>query len=323
MTRRKIAVFGALTDPQVVRVTRLAFERGHEVLVVPPERWLGDGAEGHSVRIGPEATSRIRFGDDDLLEAEAAWVRHLVPPFLGIDPSPELGPLDRKTAFVEAMQARERAATAMCALDMLVAQGATVINPPAPGLGIQNKPTQLLLMRRAGARVPETIISDDPEAVHTFAKGRRVVFKPVTGGALARPLDKDLLETLELIVHAPVIFQEHVPGLDVRVTMLDDRILSSVVVETPEGTVDFRADPNYSAGEGTYREIELPPKVQEGLRNARRALGLRFTGIDVRFDPAAPEDYAILEANPSPTYLDVERKMKHPISEGLLDALAG
>lgn len=321
MARRRIAVFGALMDPQVLRVTGLALERGHEVIPVPPEHWRGDGLEPHTVRVGPSAPSSIRFAQEDLLSVDALWLRQLVSPFLQVDPSPELPALDREAAFVAGMQAKERAAIAMCAIDALRAAGATVINPPAAGLGIQNKPSQLLAMQAAGARVPETLISDDPEAVRSFADGRKVVFKPVTGGALARPLDAQMSSELELITAAPVIFQEYVEGLDVRVTMVDDEIVSAVVVETPEGTVDFRADPGYAAGEGTYREIELPERLQAVLRDARAALGLRFTGIDVRLDPDHPEAYALLEANPSPTYLDVERKMRHPISARLLDAL--
>lgn len=44
-------------------------------------------------------------------------------------------------------------------------------------------------------------------------------------------------------------------------------------------------------------------------------------GIDVRLGPDEPEANAILEANPSPTYLDVEVKTGHAITAALIDAL--
>ena len=321
MASRRIAVFGALTDPQVIHVSALAVRLGHQVIAVPPERWHGDGEEPHAIHISPGLPPRIDFGGQDILRAESAWIRHLVPPFIHVDPNPELAALDRQATFVAAMQARERSATAMAAVDALMAQKKPVLNPPAPGLGIQNKPTQLLLMQAAGVPVPETLITDDPAAVRAFAEGGAVVFKPVTGGALAKRLDPDMLEALDLIEAAPVIFQRFVPGVDVRVTLVDDWLVSAVLVETPAGVVDLRADPHYSATEGSYREVELPEVVRDAILTARRALGLRFAGVDVRLDPDDPKRFALLEANPSPTYLDVERKMKHPIGEALIAAL--
>lgn len=320
MAGRRIAVFGALTDPQVVHVSALAVRLGHQVITVPPEHWLGDGEEPHAIHVGA-GTSRVDFGGQDILRSDAAWIRHLVAPFFHVDPDPTLGPLDREATFVGGMQARERAATAMAAIDALVAQRKPVLNPPAPGLGIQNKSSQLLLMQAAGVPVPETLITDDPAAVRAFAKEGSVVFKPITGGALAKRLAPDMLEALDLIRAAPLIFQRYVPGVDVRVTVVDDWIVSAVRVETPQGTADPRADPHYSAGEGAYHEVELPDAVREAILGARRALGLRFAGIDVRLDPEDPSRFVLLEANPSPTYLDVERKMKHPISEALVAAL--
>jgi glutathione synthase/RimK-type ligase-like ATP-grasp enzyme len=321
MASRRIAIFGALTDPQVVHVSALAVRLGHQVIAVPPERWHGDGQEPHAIHLAPGAESRVEFGGQDILRADAAWIRHLVPPFIHLDPSPELGPLDRHATFVAALQARERAATAMAAVDALVAARRPVLNPPAPGLGIQNKPAQLLLLRAAGVPVPETLITDDPAAVRAFAAAGPAVFKPVTGGALAKPLTPDMLKDLDLIQAAPVIFQRFAPGVDLRATLVDDWIVSAVRVETPSGTADPRTDPHYSAEAGAYREVELPDVVREALLSARRALGLRFLGVDLRLDPDDPTRFVVLEANPSPAFLDVERKLRHPISEALLAAL--
>jgi glutathione synthase/RimK-type ligase-like ATP-grasp enzyme len=188
-------------------------------------------------------------------------------------------------------------------------------------LGIQNKPSQLALMASVGARVPETLISDDPRAVLEFARGRRVVYKPTTGGALAVELDEAMKADLELIVAAPVIFQEWVSGDDVRVTLVDGRIVSSVAVVTPEGTLDYRSDPDYARGKTAYREVALPEEIARAVKDAARVLGLSLAGIDVRIDRDRPQRYAVLEANPSPTYLDIELKMGHMISDALIDAL--
>lgn len=317
---RTLAIFGTASDPQVCHVRDAARARGHEVILLSPAYWRGDGLEPHAIFVSGEDV-RIAFDELDPLSADAAWIRHLPPPFPPIDVRPELPPLDRRDTHVAMMNARERASAVLAVVDALILERRPVINPPAPGLGMQNKLTQLITLARGGLRVPETLVSDDPEEVRRFAKGRRVVFKPATGGALARELDEQMLGAIDLIKAAPVIFQEMVTGEDVRATVVDDRVVSAVIVETPEGTVDFRSDPTYAAGQGTYREVELPGFVEEAVKAAARVLGLRFAGIDVRLVPEKPEAYAILEANPSPTYLDVEVKMGHPITAALIDAL--
>lgn len=316
----RLAFFGSGLDPQVAHVVALAARRGHQVVVSSPDDWRGDGLVPHRARIKGSIVE-LDFGGGSLHDCDAAWVRHLIPPFPLVDTTPGRPPLDRQELFIESMHTRERASLLFSALDHLVAAGRPVLNPPAPGLGIQNKPTQLMLMARAGVPVPETLVTDDPDAVREFARDRRVIFKPAAGGALAVELGPEHQENLGLLVKSPVIFQVLVPGQDVRVTMVDDQVVSAVVIEIEEGRLDFRSDDRYAAGLGTYRTVELPLAVLSAVRAARRALGLRFTGIDVRIDPAHPEAFAVLEANPSPTYLDIERKVGHPISAALLDAL--
>lgn len=291
------------------------------MLSVPPELWGGDGSEAHSLHIRSGAPPELRFGGEALESADVAWVRHLPPPFPAIDTRPELPPLDRRELFVELMNARERAATVLAALDGLTQAGRPVINPPARGLGIQNKPSQLISIVAAGGRVPDTLVTDDPVAARAFAEGRRVVFKPTTGGALAVELDEQAKASLDLIVRAPVIFQELVEGEDVRVTIAGGKIASAVAVLTPAGTLDYRSDPGYAQGRAGYREVELPAEIARAVIRSAEVLELAFTGIDVRVDPARPERWAILEANPSPTYLDIELKTGHPITELLIDLL--
>jgi glutathione synthase/RimK-type ligase-like ATP-grasp enzyme len=302
---KRIAVFGSLDDPQVSRVISLATRRGHHVIQIAPEGWIGDGREPHSIYVGSDGKWRAEFGLEDPLDVDSAWVRHLPPPFPTIDTREGLPPLERLDVFQFAMHARERASAVLSVVDALLALKKKVINPPSRGLGIQNKPTQLLRMTKAKVRVPDTLITDDREAVKDFARGRTVIFRPVTGDVPARVLDEAEHGVLEQLAKSPLIFQEVVAGDDARVTMVGDQVVSSVAVDAS----------------GKYREVELPPKVARALDDARRALELTFVGFDVRFDPARPEAYAVLEANPSPTYLEVELTMGHGISDALIDAL--
>jgi len=88
----------------------------------------------------------------------------------------------------------------------------------------QTKPAALARVKRLDlgphVRVPETLLTNDPDAVRAFAE--RVgpcIFKPVQGGAHTLPLASDQLtpEHLEVLKHAPVTIQQAIEGTDVRV----------------------------------------------------------------------------------------------------------
>jgi glutathione synthase/RimK-type ligase-like ATP-grasp enzyme len=127
-------------------------------------------------------------------------------------------------------------------------------------------------------------------------------------------LDKEALKSLDAVTSSPVIFQERVPGDDLRVMLVGDQIVSSVAIVTPEQHLDFRADPIYSGGGASYREVELPEPVRRFCREAARACGLTFAGIDIKHQGDA---WVFLELNSSPIYLDVELKLGHPISRAI------
>lgn len=214
------------------------------------------------------------------------------------------------------MNACEKASFYMGWLLDLQHAGVPLVNPPHAASVQQFKSFQLQALRRLGAKVPHTLISNDPEAVRGFHREvGAVIYKPLIGGALARPLDEAALEQLELIRSAPVIFQQRVPGEDVRVTMVGPEMVSAVAIEIPEGTLDYRSDPSYVQQGGSYREVEVPEPVLALCRRAMAACQLEFAGVDLRHDG---DDWVFLELNSSPVYLDVERKTGRPITRALV-----
>lgn len=172
------------------------------------------------------------------------------------------------------------------------------------------------------ARVPRTLISNDPDAVVAFQRAvKDVISKPITGGAITRALDEETLDNLEHLRASPVIFQERIGGDDLRVMLAGDDIVSSVEIRTPEQRLDFRADPVYSGGEATCEEVALPEAVQAKCREAARKCGLVFAGIDIKRAPSG--EWVFLEINSSPIYLDVELKLGHPISRAITELVVG
>jgi glutathione synthase/RimK-type ligase-like ATP-grasp enzyme len=187
-------------------------------------------------------------------------------------------------------------------------------------MALQSKPLQLAILRRLGARVPRTLISNDPQRIRDFhacqcAAGRAVIFKPLLGGAITRALEGGVLQQLDRVREAPVIFQERIDGDDIRVVVVGGVIVSAVAIRTPRQHLDFRDDPVYSSGGASYEPVRLPPAVQAQCLAATVSCGLRFAGLDLKRTAAG--EWVFLELNSSPIYLDVERKLGDPISDAL------
>ncbi len=222
--------------------------------------------------------------------------------------------------FERYMHQRERATFYVAWLLALQHRGCRLVNGPHAASVLQYKPFQLHALRSLGARVPRTLITNDPEAVRAFhTEVKDVIFKPLMGGAMTRALDDETLTDLPKVVTSPVIFQERIEGDDLRIMIVDDEIVSSVAIVTPEQHLDFRADPAYSGGEAAYRPVELPDPVKAFCRQAARECGLLFAGIDLKHK--AGGEWVFLELNSSPIYLDVELKLGHPISAAVAKLL--
>jgi glutathione synthase/RimK-type ligase-like ATP-grasp enzyme len=303
----RIGIFGDGKDPQCAAVAREAAALGADTLYVD-SRALDEGQplsmlDGQTLYLGQPV--------DDV---KGFYVRSVPAPYVPAMKKDESLVLyeDWFTTFT---QTRERAAYFMSWLLQLSNRGASLVNGPHVASAMQYKPYQLHALRSLGARVPRTLISNDPAAIRAFhAEVKDVIYKPVLGGAVTRALDKEALERLDTVKASPVIFQERVPGEDLRVMLVGDDIVSCVAIETPSQHLDFRDDPAYSSGEAQYREVVLPEPVQRFCRSAAKACGLIFAGIDLK---QRGKDFVFLELNSSPIYMDVELKLGHRISRAV------
>jgi hypothetical protein len=174
----------------------------------------------------------------------------------------------------------------------------------------QTKPVQLAMVAALGVRVPETLLSNNPEAVAQFAaRHPRAVFKPVQGGAHTRPITPRHLtaENLANLSVATVTLQEEIQGTNIRVFVAGQRVMACEIIT---GELDYRedADPRIEA-------VQLPPEIEARSREIARTLDLLWTGIDFRRTPEGR--YVFLEANPSPMFLGFEHRTGLPLTEAL------
>jgi hypothetical protein len=187
------------------------------------------------------------------------------------------------------------------------------------------KTRQLAAAEEAGLAVPRTLVTNDPERARAFldaAGRRRVVHKAlhatpedwrttrfVSGGGRRR------LRSIRL---APVLLQEYVPGVDVRVTAVGDALFAAAIdARETSSPQDFR--PVFDAAR--VEACALPAGVGARLRRLLRALGLSYAAIDLR--RREDGEHVFLEANPSGQWLFVERRTGLPITDALAALLAG
>ena len=306
----RVGIVGPEKDPQCLHLAKMLQEKGVTPLhihaealtdAVPHGLW-GDAVHFNGARIDDVHAfylRQIHLAYPPLFQADEKWM-------LFEDWYPEyMHRLERHSYNISWLLAVEEA-------------GGTILNPPFAGSVLQYKPYQIQVLRRNGIPIPETLVTNDPALVRAFsAQFQEVVFKPSMGGALCLELDEAAMARLEQLRASPVIFQQRVRGDDVRVTVVGDKIISAVVIETDE--LDFRADENYQDGQAQYRHIDLPADIVDASLRAMRLCGLRFSGIDWKRTPQG--EWVMLECNSSPIYLDVELKMGDPITAAIADYL--
>jgi glutathione synthase/RimK-type ligase-like ATP-grasp enzyme len=174
---------------------------------------------------------------------------------------------------------------------------------------------QLQTLALRSLRIPQTLITNDADALESFYEclRRKVIFKPVRGGAHTRRMSDDDLTPARLreLAQAPVQFQEMIEGVDIRVYVIGNEQFAA---EIRSSTLDFREDPG-----AAIVPVELPPVVAADCIAVARALRLEMSGIDMRRTPAG--EYVFLEGNPAPMFMHFEDRTGYPISDRLVDRL--
>ena len=305
----KLCVFGRSTDALSVHTADLARARGHAVMLVG----FAELARGAEAWFDGAAWS----WRGERVDACDAFVVRRYP-----DAHAVLGaPAETATAaewWMRGTAQAERSTFAQsCIMDMEL-RGKAMVNPLLASSPFDHKPLQLATFARARLPIPRTLVTSDARAAAAFrAAVGECVAKPVGGGALARVVDDST--DLAPLASAPAIFQERVRGLDVRVTVVGARVVSSVVVDTGDAdALDYRGTPAYLRDEMSYREHPLPAPVAAMCIQAAQLSHHVLSGVDLK---KRGDDYVILEANSGPVYLDIEVRTGAPITQAILEHL--
>lgn len=241
----------------------------------------------------------------ELREVAAIWQAAVVGSEL-----PEMAPGVRETCLA----ASERAVIGL--LDSLPA---FQLDPRWNQLRADSKPDQLRLARRLGLEIPETIITNDPDAVRAFARrAGPVIAKMLVPSAASGPLrdgvaevmfttamtDDDLarLDGLDL---CPMIFQQRIDtARDVRVTLVGKRLFAAAIdaLARRGGDPDWRSH-GYAHGAPVWQPCELPRSLADRLVQLADRAGLNYASVDLVARPDGSHVFLELNATGSFAYL--------------------
>jgi hypothetical protein len=294
-------------DLHAAAVAHVLQRMGHR-----PIRWFcGDlpqcSTMSFSIGCGAEVLHAADpLGPIALDEADVFWNRRIAAP--AIDQPMPAG--DRAVAL------RESTVFSSGVL-ALVSDRAFSVNGLREAGYAENKLTQLRLAREAGFRLPETLISNDPQRIRSFVRARQhggtvfKAFRPVTWESVDRlamlytaTVDEAMLPDDRLLQLSPGLFQAYVPkAYEIRVTCIGDELVAARLDSqaTRDGKVDWRIAP---VKELDVTRIELPPQVQQHCRTLLKRLGLVFGCIDLIVTPAG--EHVFLEINQMGQFLWVE-----------------
>jgi glutathione synthase/RimK-type ligase-like ATP-grasp enzyme len=266
-------------------------------------RWEDGGAP--VFRLEPDS------GTLDLNAVAVIWWRRLRP--FGLDP--EVASSARGFALSETSQAVN---------GLLDSLDCAWVNDRSADEAAHRKPLQWTTARAVGLAVPRTLVTTNPGDARMFVESvglGRTVFKAFLASLEAwretRLVEAADLERLDLVRLAPVIFQEYVEGVDLRITIIGEAVFAAAI--DARGT-SYPVDMRMALGEAQVAAIELPGDVRERLLALMRALGLTYGAVDMRRTDDG--QYLFLEVNPAGQWLFVERLTGLPISQAVTDELA-
>ncbi len=282
------------TGWHVEDLLRAAGQLGVSLLPVPfPEVSAHVGLRG--------LDAGVRAGEVDLMRIDGVLVRMMPPGTL------------------------EQVVFRMDALHRVAAVGVPVLNPPRAVEAAVDKYLTLALLDAAGLPVPATWTGQSAAAALAAfdALGGDVVVKPLFGSegrGLVRVSDRELswrtfhaLERLGAVLYLQRAIRH--PGHDIRVFVLEGRVLAAMRRHAPPG--EWRT--NVAVGGAAEAHVASPEESRLAIA-AAAAISAEAAGVDLVLDPDRG-GLVILEVNAVPGWRALARVTGIDVAAALLDSL--
>ncbi len=171
-------------------------------------------------------------------------------------------------------------------------------------------PISRVSLGRTDLRLPDTLVTTDPDAVREFwFRNGSVIYKLISGvRSIVSRLTTENATRLSQLHWCPTQFQQYIPGNDYRVHVIGEEIFASEIVSEAD---DYR----YADRKGVKTKIrawDIPAALARRCHDLARSLELPVAGIDLRYHPAGR--WFCFEVNPSPAFSYYENQTGQPIA---------
>jgi hypothetical protein len=203
-------------------------------------------------------------------------------------------------------------------LDWAAITPAFVLNRPSAMEISRSKPYQAEQIRRSGFRVPETLITNHPQAAQAFWQLHGdVIYKSISDVySPTSRLKPEHSARLDDLTWCPTQFQQYISGQDYQVHVVGDHVFAC------EGSANFE-DYRYAAercDSPTLRAGYLPFNIQQRCKDLAFSLNLSLAGIDLRRSPQ--DEWYCFDVNPSPDFTGCQDATGYPISWAIAELFA-
>lgn len=173
-----------------------------------------------------------------------------------------------------------------------------------------SKLVQLAAAAGTGWARPRSCLTNDPERARHFLAGVDAIYKGASSAKTwAVAVGAEDLARLASLPRCPVLFQERVRGLDVRVHVVGERVFGEAI--EADGC-DYR-----TASRAVFSPCPVPRTVAADCVGLTRRMGLVLSGIDFKVSPDGR--WWFLEANSAPCFQGYDKRAGGAISDALAD----
>ncbi len=173
---------------------------------------------------------------------------------------------------------------------VLHSQGARILNPYLSCLSAHNKIVAERRLEAAGIPTPQSWVTGNLNLLQSISEERALIVKPYIGGrGVGVTLARDPMELAAIPTpDQPVLVQEFIPGDEIKVAVIGDKVSAVRKIETAAGTVRV--------------PCLVSTQVQEIARRCGQIFGLGLYGLDVIEGPSGP---VVIDLNYFPSYKGV------------------
>lgn len=199
------------------------------------------------------------------------------------------------------------------------------VNSPRCDEVAHRKVFQLRTAQQVGLQIPNTLISNCPEAAESFIQQngyQNTIYKSFSATEQhwreTRILKQNELELLDSVRYSPVIFQEYIAAeYDIRLTVVGKQLFAAAIYSQQTA---YKVDMRMDIANARMEAIKLPKTIERKIIHLMEILGLQYGAIDLRLTPNG--EYVFLEINPAGQWLFIEQETQQPITQAIAELLS-